>query len=531
MSWFEKHLNWSLFLAVYVVPGIIFTIFFVIFIAALYAGGSAIHAAGGGESEIASYVLTTGLPFLITFFLLLIGFFTFVIIVTMWYLGQKARSKWWTLLLLVPAGFIILLVIENQATGQGAEFAYATASDQWPDSGPPGGYDSPQTTGPDYTKELDYSPSQNVMDVATSQPTKDIKYINDVPGGGSGDVQQVTGEALAPQAMPERSAGREKPQMPILLDDSGAVITCAYHVGAEAVNLCSRCRKYVCIDCNYITGTHPICRNCWERRAEVPLAPPQKVSQGPRKPEKKKKAVEPPPPKPEQPLPVETEEPRVAEVSQPVATEPVSTEPVAVQLPVAEPTLVEPVKPVEQVVQQPVEPEPQPIPQLAAPIQPEYAAPAEPEKQKPVKPEKQKAVKPEKAAKEEAERKEWQSEFMSLYQQAAPIIHVVVSKSTDGMPGSPLDLMEGLKLRPMLERVKKLSKPKDKEMREAKGHLEQLLSSCIKIADAAANFISGGGQALLGGPDFKRITEGIETANGFMEKLSQDMAAFPPPQE
>jgi len=99
------------------------------------------------------------------------------------------------------------------------------------------------------------------------------------------------------------------------------------------------------------------------------------------------------------------------------------------------------------------------------------------------------------------------------------------------MPASPLDLMEGLKLRPMLERVKKLSKPKDKELREAKSHLEQLLSSCIKIADAAANFISSGGQALLGGPDFKRIVEGIETANGLMEKLSQNMAAFPPLQE
>jgi hypothetical protein len=94
-----------------------------------------------------------------------------------------------------------------------------------------------------------------------------------------------------------------------------------------------------------------------------------------------------------------------------------------------------------------------------------------------------------------------------------------------------LDLMEGLKLRPMLERAKKLSKPKDKELREAKSEFEQVMSSCVKIADAAADFVSGGGQALLGGPDFARIVNGIETANGLMGKLSQTMASFPHLQE
>ena len=138
---------------------------------------------------------------------------------------------------------------------------------------------------------------------------------------------------------------------------------------------------------------------------------------------------------------------------------------------------------------------------------------------------------PAKSAKLEAEKSEWQPEFMALYEQASPIINVVTSKSADGMPASPLDLMEGLKLRPMLERAKKLSKPKDKELREAKNEFEQVLSSCIKIADAAADFVSGGGQALLGGPDFARIVDGIETANGLMEKAFQRLASFPHPQE
>jgi hypothetical protein len=71
-----------------------------------------------------------------------------------------------------------------------------------------------------------------------------------------------------------------------------------------------------------------------------------------------------------------------------------------------------------------------------------------------------------------------------------------------------------------LELAKKLSKPKEKELREAKSEFEQVLSSCIKIADAAADFVGGSG------PDFARIVDGIETANGLMEKLSQRLTAF-----
>jgi hypothetical protein len=244
----------------------------------------------------------------------------------------------------------------------------------------------------------------------------------------------------APQAekVVERAVSAERLKMPILLDDAGAVIRCFYHPGADAVNLCSRCKQYVCNECNYVTGTHPICRNCWEKRAESPL--------------------------------------------------------------------------------------------IAVPAKkPESTEFGKSEKQKGVeagKPEKQKIAAPGKAEKAEAKKNEWLTEFMTQYAQAAPIINGVTRKSADGMPASPLDLMEGLKLRPMLELTKKLSKPKEKELREAKNEFEQVLSSCIKIADAAADFVSGGGQALLGGPDFARIVDGIETANVLMGKLSQRLTSF-----
>jgi hypothetical protein len=288
-------------------------------------------------------------------------------------------------------------------------------------------------------KELDYTPAKNVMDMVDTGDVKDVRDVKDVTDVGVAGVAGVASEeAPAEEKVMEKAVSAERLKMPILLDDAGAVIRCFYHPGADAVNLCSRCKQYVCSECSYVTGTNPICRNCWEKRAESPIMP----------------------------VPVKKQE------------------------------------------------------------SPEFG---KAEKQKSVesgKPEKQKTVASGKSEKPEAKKNEWLGEFMALYEQASPIINVVTRKSADGMPSSPLDLMEGLKLRPMLELAKKLSKPKEKELREAKNEFEQVLSSCIKIADAAADFVSGGGQALLGGPDFARIVDGIETANGLMEKLSRRLSSF-----
>jgi hypothetical protein len=343
-------------------------------------------------------------------------------------------------------GLIILVFLENRALHYGGDFdtdidtqfAHETETGGRPDTGR---YSRPDDW---QSKELDYTPDKKVLDIVDSRGTKDVGVTKDVTGIGDVGTAGVVGEeAPAPEKVIERAVSQERLKQPILLDDAGAVIRCFYHPGADAVNLCSRCNQYVCSTCSYITGTHPICRNCWEKRAENPIiavSVKKTESQASGKPEKERS----------------------------------------------------------------VEPD---------------------------KPKKQKREAPAKPGKPEADQNEWLPEFMAVYQQALPIINVVIRKSADGTPASPLDLMEGLKLRPMLERVKKLSKPKDKEFREAKNELEQVLTSCVKIADAAANFVSGGGQALLGGPDFARIVEGIGTANGLMEKLSQRLASFPHPQE
>lgn len=42
-------------------------------------------------------------------------------------------------------------------------------------------------------------------------------------------------------------------------------MNCFYHPDRDAMNTCSKCRQAICSECNYVTGTQPICRNCWEK--------------------------------------------------------------------------------------------------------------------------------------------------------------------------------------------------------------------------------------------------------------------------
>jgi hypothetical protein len=510
MSWFERHLNWSLVFGLIVVP-------FVINLTVDLVTNIPVVRSLIGSSALVVYGI------------LAMVFALFGLVVTWWYLSQKERSRWYLLLLVVPwvlsligflltggmigsllslmltgelppgaifgfiilvlggvasiVGFVWLLRLNNKAIGYGGDFAAESAGGEWPETMAPAVPDDRQL------KELDYTPDKQVMDMVDGQEPKDIRAATEISNmdnvgstGTGGEEPPAEAEIQAGEEVKAESPAEEKVEekteekvvvkavsqeilkMPILLDDAGAAIHCYYHPGADAVNLCSRCKQYVCIECNYVTGTHPICRNCWEKRIEHPIAPP----------------------------PVKKPERTVED------------------------------KPKQSEEKKPSQPETQEAAKLAEPVEQQELT---------TKPEKQKIVKPDKSSKLEAERNEWLTQFMSLYEQASATVSVVIRKSADGMPASPLDLMEGLKLRPMLDRAKKLSKPRDKDLRDIKDDFEKVLSSCIKIADTAADFVSGGGQALLGGPDFKRIVDGIETANGLMEKLSQRLSAFPKPHE
>jgi hypothetical protein len=472
MNWFQRHLNWSLFLAVFVLPSIIGGIFFIILFSVFYSAYSSMSAMGVEDPDIIiENLFYNSMSASVIYLFVWLAVTVFIFVAVWWYLGQKARSKWFMLLIFVPFGFIFLLLLENRAVGLGGDFVSHAigyggdfgsdpATDYWrPDTGQFSGYDSEQL------KELDYSPAKNVKDIAYGGAVKDVGDAG-VPGGEvpppfpprapeettpevSAQVPlEVPGEAapetraeLSPEVPPETTvefsveavdeAPPEAPaeakmaeeavryetlKMPILLDDAGVVIKCFYHPDDDAVNLCSRCGKYVCSQCNYVTGTHPICRNCWYGRAEAPVAP--------------------------------------------------------------------------------VSPEAKESPKLS-----------ESEKSK-------------------AEEDKRLHEFRQLYEEALPIISIVIKRGPDGSPSPPLELREGLKLRPILENAQKLPEPTGIELLEARKEFEQLLLSCIRVAEEAAEFVSSGEQTLPDEADLTRLSVDIAATNGLMQGLSQRLASI-----
>jgi len=496
MNWFERHLNWSLFFGTFLLPICVSLIFTAIWLAILWGQLAPFMFSGmeGFSGEALVSIMLKNLPLIIIGSLISLAVWIFGLIVMWWYLGQKARSKWFMLLYL-PAvvlgsiynatnsssilfGLFFLIVglvcmiifyrLGNKRIGYGGDFVSEPATDYWrPDTGQFASYENQQP------KELDYSPAKNVQDIAhggaekgamdVGVPSREVpppfppKAPEEIPPEVSAQISpevpveagaetradippevpsevhseptvefsvevvdevppQTPAEERAEAKVAEQAARPESLKMPILLDDAGVVIKCSYHPDADAVNMCSKCGQYVCSQCNYVTGTHPICRNCWYGRAEAPISP--------------------------------------------------------------------------------VSPEAQESPKLS-----------ETEKSK-------------------AEEDERLREFMLLYEQAAPIIRNVIKKGADGSPSSPLELMDGLKLRPMLEHAQKLPKPENRELQEVRKEFEQLLLSCIKVAETAAEFVSLGEQAMPGEAYLARLTADIETANRLMSGLSQRVASL-----
>ena len=324
MNWFERHLNWSLFFGTSLLPFVVNMIFGAVLFAVFW--GQLAPLAGSGMDGLSEETLTSmflgNLPLIIIFSLVGLVLFGFAVFVAWWYLGQKARSKWFLLLFLGPGVLVgifensnsitrllILLIalvciiifyrLENKRIGYGGDFVGEPVADRWPDTGQ---FSAPENW---QTKELDYSPAKNVQDIAYGGDVKDVRDVG-IPGGevpaavppevppevpvkapsAAADIQEeVTAEVIAEAneeslseaataaQVTEEAVRHETLKMPILLNDAGVVIKCFYHPDADAVNLCSRCRQYVCSQCNYVTGTHPICRNCWEKRAETPISP------------------------------------------------------------------------------------------------------------------------------------------------------------------------------------------------------------------------------------------------------------------
>jgi len=454
MNWFERHLNWSLFIAWIPLP---FAVNLIILLILLSIFGSQFAMFFQNPELMYSdlYFLYHNAGALLPLFVIsgVVNFALsiFFLVVVWWYLGRKGRSKGFFILIVGPfvftfiisffnsdfgrllgglgfiAGVIVLLLLENQATTYDADFIRELETSRGPDIGQPdiGQFDEHYDR---QWKELERKNFEAAREFRNAGGEVPAEPVEQVPAGTIEEVPAETIEEVPAEATAEAAVESQVTQpvislsmssVPILLDDTGAVMKCFYHPDAEAVNSCSRCGQCICSACNYVTGTHPICRNCWDKRAEMPMAAPAKKQEGP------------------------------------------------------------------------------------------------------------KLGKWDKRKTEEDERLR---EFMLLYEQALPVISAVVKKGADGLPASPLDLMEGLKLRPMLEHAKKLPKPRSKELQEAKKDFEQLLVACIKVAETAADFVSLGGQAIPAEADFARLASGIEKASVLTGELYQRVASLSQPQ-
>lgn len=86
--------------------------------------------------------------------------------------------------------------------------------------------------------------------------------------------------------------------------------------------------------------------------------------------------------------------------------------------------------------------------------------------------------------------KEWLTVFMSLYKQARPTIEAVAKLDSDGHPASLDSLVEGYKLLLLvLQSIKGMPKPYNKELRKIKDNLEKTLEMGIKAGEMALKMI------------------------------------------
>jgi hypothetical protein len=124
---------------------------------------------------------------------------------------------------------------------------------------------------------------------------------------------------------------------------------------------------------------------------------------------------------------------------------------------------------------------------------------------------------------EREERAQWLKAFMPLYEQAAPLIRNIAKKvDADGLRTDVGSLVEGYeKLPPILQSVKEIPKPKEKELRKLKKDFEDLLVSCIRAGEWGIKFVQDPSRIRFGS-----IVFFTSVANGLMESFSKRLAAL-----
>ena len=87
-------------------------------------------------------------------------------------------------------------------------------------------------------------------------------------------------------------------------------------------------------------------------------------------------------------------------------------------------------------------------------------------------------------------REQWLKSFMAIYKQASPLIDTVAKLDTEGQPASLDSLLEAYRsFGPLLQALKEMPKPPQKELRNIKNDFEKTLSMCIKAGEMAMKMV------------------------------------------
>ncbi len=128
------------------------------------------------------------------------------------------------------------------------------------------------------------------------------------------------------------------------------------------------------------------------------------------------------------------------------------------------------------------------------------------------------------------ERIRWFQTFMPLYERAAPLVRHITSlqKLQAGeLPVSPGMLVESnLTLRPILNAVSKMCKPKEKDLATIQREFEMALNSCIKAAEWAEKYINYGGHSIDDQMLLSTVINSTVLAHEYIESVSKRLAPY-----
>ena len=123
------------------------------------------------------------------------------------------------------------------------------------------------------------------------------------------------------------------------------------------------------------------------------------------------------------------------------------------------------------------------------------------------------------------ERLKWLKSFLPLYEKAVPTITYIAdpNRLLSGELPVSLDILmaSSLTLRPVLTAVRKLRKPKEKQLADIQKGFEIALTSCIKAAEATAKYVRAQERGMDGSPLITTIISSIVLAQEYMESTSK----------